>query len=364
MKKHIRILLVDDDNANLLMLQQILNSLYDVSVAFNAHDAIKSSMSTQYDLIIADVDLQDMEIFEFYHELERSLGRKNIPIIFMSSIDEPSIEEKCFKVGATDFINKNSKFATIEHRVLRVLELYQYRSDMDHVVYEKNRKIEKIRQDIVEAFASIIEGRDQLTGMHIQRTASYVSMVVKGLKEKNFYQEELEVDGICDAIVQSAPLHDIGKIAVSDSILLKPGRLTPDEFEKMKKHAEIGGRMIDETLRSIESPLVVQTAIDMATHHHEKWNGMGYPAHLKGVEIPLCARIMAIADVFDALVSKRCYKEAFTYDQSFDIIKQESGTHFDPKIAEVFLDMKDEIIKTSESWSLGSHSEDDIVQLD
>lgn len=187
--------------------------------------------------------------------------------------------------------------------------------------------------------------------MHIKRTAAYVDIVVKGLRERNFYVSELS-DEKWSAIVSAAPLHDLGKIAVTDSILCKPGKLTKEEFDIMKTHAKVGGEMIRETLSDIENGLVFSTAVEMAMYHHEKWNGTGYPFGLKEYEIPLSARIMAIADVFDALVSKRCYKEAFSYDEAFDILRKESGTHFDPKIFEVFEQLRDEIVAVSESWAL------------
>ncbi|WP_274968102.1 HD-GYP domain-containing protein [Succinimonas amylolytica] len=353
MDSQCRILLVDGDNANLLVMQQILDSAYEVEFAFTAREAAFRLASGSFDLIISGYTLPDMALPDFLSSIKRISKPREIPVIVMSDDDDPAVEENSFRLGAQDFISKNSRIGVIENRVMRVLELYQYRAGMERRYQEQEDKLERIRQNIVEAFASIIEGRDQLTGMHIQRTASYVSMVVRGLVKKGYYFDELEDEAVREAIVQSAPLHDIGKIAVSDVILLKPGRLTHEEFEIMKQHARIGGRMIKETLKSIEKPLVLRTAVDMATYHHEKWNGKGYPDGLRGEQIPLCARVMAIADVFDALVSKRCYKEAFSYEQSFKIIQEESGQHFDPRIAEVFLSMKDEIIGMSESWALG-----------
>ena len=357
MDSHFRILLVDGDNANLLVMQQILDSAHEVEFAFTAREAAFKLATSSFDLIISGYDLPDMTLPDFFSSIRRITSPRELPIIVMSDDDDPAVEENSFRLGAQDFISKNSRIGVIERRIMRVLELYQCRADMEQRYQEQEEKIEKIRQNIVEAFASIIEGRDQLTGMHIQRTASYVSMVVQGLVRNGYYAGELEDEAVCEAIVQSAPLHDIGKIAVSDMILLKPGRLTHEEFEIMKQHARIGGRMIEETLKSIEKPLILRTAVDMATHHHEKWNGKGYPDGLRGEQIPLCARVMARADVFDALVSKRCYKEAFSYDRSFEIIREESGQHFDPLIAEVFLSMKDEIIRMSESWALGENED-------
>lgn len=346
-----KILLVDQDKTNLLIWRQILDQISEVFLSYSAKDALNIIAQNDVDMIISDTNLPDMSAVAFLLAARKDCKFSNHPFIFMSDDCDPQLEENCYKNGIDDFIYKSSTMSSIYHRVSRAIELYQHRTTMAQTTMLKDQKIELIQQQIIEAFSSIIEGRDTSTGMHIKRTASYVEMVVKGLYDRGYYREQLPMD-VCESIVKAAPLHDIGKITVSDTILCKPGKLTKDEFEIMKTHAAVGGKLITETLGDIESSLMLSTAVDMATYHHERWDGKGYPYNLAGEQIPLSARVMAIADVFDALVSKRCYKESFTYEDSFKIIKKESGTHFDPKIVEVFMDMRDDISSISESWSL------------
>jgi putative two-component system response regulator len=351
MNSGIRILLVDQNKTNLMVWRQILDQSYEVLLSYSASHAIEIISNCDIDMVISDSNLPDMDAFKFFSAVRTNLRFGLHPFIFMGDFFDPKLEEDCYKIGIDDFISKSSTMSSISHRVSRAIELYQHRTSMMQNSMLKDQKIELIQQQIIQAFSSIIEGRDTSTGMHIKRTASYVEMVVNGLYKKGYYRDQLPED-VCESIVKAAPLHDIGKITVSDTILCKPGKLTIAEFEIMKTHAAVGGKLITETLGDIESSLMLSTAVDMATFHHERWGGGGYPYNLCGSQIPLSARVMAIADVFDALVSKRCYKDSFSYDDSFDIISQESGTHFDPKIVEVFMEMRDDIASISESWSL------------
>lgn len=207
---------------------------------------------------------------------------------------------------------------------------------------EHNERIIKIQSSTISGLANLIESRDGETGGHIIRTSRYVEMLAKKTREMGYYTDILTDDYI-ELLVRAAPMHDIGKISISDLILRKQGKLTPEEFDIMKDHASEGGRIIRSVMSDIENKDYVDMAAQVAECHHEKWDGSGYPKGLRGEEIPLCARIMAIADVFDALVSKRCYKEAFSFDKAFGIIAGSSGTHFDPILTDVFLKMRPQI---------------------
>lgn len=199
----------------------------------------------------------------------------------------------------------------------------------------------KLQKHVIVGMANLIESRDGETGEHVKRTSDYVEMISKYLLSEGSYEQ---MDATYqENMVKAAPLHDIGKIKVPDSILQKPGKLTPEEFEIIKQHATKGGEIIYSIMRNIEEKEYLDIAHDVAMYHHEKWDGSGYPEGLKGENIPLCARIMAIADVFDALVSKRCYKEAFPFERAYEMIEESSGTHFDPQIVEVFVKLKPEI---------------------
>ncbi len=201
-----------------------------------------------------------------------------------------------------------------------------------------------MQDNIILGMANLIENRDGDTGEHIKRTSQYVGMLAKRAREEGLYSDIL-TDEYIELLIKAAPMHDIGKISVPDRILQKPGRLTDEEFEQMKRHAPEGGRIVKEVLQDVEDEKYIEIASEVAGCHHEKWDGNGYSQGLSGDNIPLSARIMALADVFDALVSKRCYKDAMSYDQAFKIIEESAGSHFDPQLAGVFLGMKEEIIE-------------------
>ena len=202
--------------------------------------------------------------------------------------------------------------------------------------------ITKMQEGIIVDFANMVESRDQCTGDHIKKTSDYVGRIAKELKKEGVYSDILTQDYI-DRIVRSAPLHDVGKIKISDLLLNKPGRLTDEEFALMKTHTTEGAKILSEAMVNTTDSDYLKDAIDMAHYHHEWWNGRGYPDGLSGEEIPLSARIMAVADVFDALVSKRSYKEPFPFEKALAIISEESGTHFDPKVANAFLRIAEDI---------------------
>lgn len=215
-------------------------------------------------------------------------------------------------------------------------------------IKEQNKKIIYIQEQTIYGMANLIESRDSDTGEHAKRTSLYVELLGKAAKEAG-YHKEIITDGYIEILKKAAPMHDIGKIVVSDSILKKPGKLTEEEFKKIQNHTIAGGKIIREVLSGIESEDYVKIAADIAVSHHERWDGNGYPYKLKGEEIPLEARIMAIADVFDALVSPRCYKDPFSTDEAFEIISLSRGTHFDPVLTDLFISKKDEVIKIFEN---------------
>ena len=212
--------------------------------------------------------------------------------------------------------------------------------DMNRLLLDNQVKINKMQVQITSGLANLIESRDTETGEHVARTSAYVKLLAEQCKEEGVYSDIL-TDHYIELLHTLAPMHDVGKILVSDKILCKPGKLTPEEFEEMKKHASMGGTVVRQVLNDVADEEYVNFACDIATYHHERWDGSGYPKGLKGEEIPLSARIMAVADVFDALVSKRCYKKAVPLDEAFKIMEEESGTHFDPKLIEVFLKNKE-----------------------
>ena len=227
-------------------------------------------------------------------------------------------------------------------------EMLDIQLSLTQKVQEESDARAKMHNGLIEHLADIIESRDIETGEHIKRTKNYVTILVNKMKEMDQYKDYLD-DKMCDNIISAAPLHDIGKIAVSDLILRKPGKLTDDEFAKMKIHTTKGGEIINNILNELGDEDFLKVAYDIATSHHEKWNGSGYPNGLKGEDIPLAGRIMAIADVFDALVAERVYKKPIPVEDAINIIINDSGTHFDPNIVEVFKEVKDDFIKEANS---------------
>lgn len=204
------------------------------------------------------------------------------------------------------------------------------------------QRVMELQYNTIVSMANLIESRDEDTGYHVKRTSWFVDKIARKLAQDSCYKDQLTEEYL-DNLWKAAPLHDIGKIKIPDSILSKPGRLTPEEFEIMKSHAEEGGKIVYETMQGIEEREYIEMAHNVAKYHHEKWNGTGYPEGLSGQDIPLCARIMAVADVFDALVSKRCYKPAMTIDEAYKIIEESVGTHFDPVVAEAFIALRPEV---------------------
>lgn len=230
-------------------------------------------------------------------------------------------------------------------------QLERYKDDLEEEVKRQTKEIRehmekmaRIQNNTIIGMANLIESRDGDTGGHIKRTGSYVELLAREAQKKEGYSDIL-TDEYIELLVKAAPMHDIGKIAVPDNILKKPGKLTPEEFESIKSHASEGGRIIRDVLGNIEEKEYVDIAAQVAEGHHEKWDGSGYPLGLKGAEIPLCARIMALADVFDALVSPRCYKEPFEPEKAFAIIEESAGKHFDPVLAQLFIELKEKVVE-------------------
>lgn len=244
------------------------------------------------------------------------------------------VQSKGRTVGSVIWITD----VTVEREHVKLVDNYQKK--LEHDVKEKTEHIEQIQQKIVLGMANIIENRDANTGGHIRRTSDVVNILVEAIRKDG--QLGLS-DEFCTKIVRTAPLHDIGKIAVEDRILRKPGKYTPEEFEVMKTHTTKGAQLIPSVLRDVTDETTLRIACNIAKYHHEKWNGNGYPEHLKGEEIPIEARIMAIADVYDALVSERCYKEAMSFGQAYGIITESMGSHFDPGLEKYFIQCRSQL---------------------
>jgi len=246
-----------------------------------------------------------------------------------------SVSDRIYSVARKDIENKGHYVCT-SFEINDVTDSVNYRTRLEKEVKERTEKIESIQRRSIASLASVVEARSLETGLHIVRTGEYSRMIAEALRDRAQYRDRFTDDYI-ELLADVTPLHDIGKVSIPDSILLKPGRLNEAEFEEMKKHAEVGARIIEKAMRGVEDDRYVDMAVKVALYHHERWDGTGYPALLRGAEIPIEARIMAVADCFDALVSERCYKEPIPVERAVAILKEESGTHFDPEVVDAFL---------------------------
>lgn len=348
------ILVVDDDKMNLMAAKRLLAKKYRVVTVNSGEMALTYLQRNIPELILLDIKMPEMSGFEVMDKLKENDEWKDIPVIFLTADRDCETEIQCFEVGATDYIVKPFVPAIMLSRIQRTIELECYKKDLEGAVAEqadeivkKNMKIVKIQREVIVSMANVIESRDGSTGEHVKRTAIFVKLIAENLMKNHMFEETLNEEYF-EYLCNAAPMHDIGKITVPDYILKSTGNLTDEEFETMKNHSVEGGKIIRNTLGKIEDSKYIEIAADMATYHHEKWDGSGYPEGRSGEDIPLCARIMAVADVFDALAFKRYYKEALSLDATFDIIEKSSGTHFDPVIADALYNVRDRIEKMFE----------------
>ncbi len=342
------ILVVDDAPENLSLISSILKEKYKVKVATRGAKALSilANNKQKPDLILLDILMPEMDGYEVCRELKRSDLTSSIPVIFLTSLTRVEDEEKGLKVGAVDYIHKPISPSVLLARVQTHLKLKEARdflkvqnSILEKMVKQRTIELTQSQEATIVAMGALAEFRDPETGNHLRRTQHYVKQLAQELAKNPEYCEYLTDERI-DVLFKSAPLHDIGKVGVPDNVLLKPDKLTKEEFETMKEHTLFGKNAIRETQKQmdISSSFLVMSE-QVAAYHHEKWDGTGYPNGLSGADIPLSARLMAIADVYDALVSNRVYKPAFTHEKAIQIIKKNSGTHFDPDIVVAFLEI-------------------------
>ena len=332
-QKHV--LVIDDNVTNLKLAEKILKPYYKVSLLISGAQTLKFLSKNKPDLILLDIDMPDMNGYETLTKIRENPELDNIPVIFLTDLSDSKNEIKGIELGALDFIIKPFVPQIMLSRIKIHLEFSEYKNDLENKVYEKTEMIEHLQDVMMLSLAELVECRDENTGGHIKRTAEYVKILTEEIVEAGLYSDILTKEYIRD-IVRSAPLHDVGKIGINDATLLKAGALDAEEFEHMKNHAELGAQTIQKMINETNGESFLYIAKDMAHYHHEKWDGSGYPCGLKGEEIPISARIMAIADVYDALTTQRPYKKAFEHDVAVKIITEGKGKMFDPKIIDVF----------------------------
>lgn len=351
------LLIVDDSPENLTVLGELLQDSYTVRAANSGARALElAALQPQPDLILLDIMMPDMDGFQVLARLRADALTQDLPVIFVTAMSADADEELGLALGAADYITKPIRPAVVLARIRNQLELRQARQQLKHqndfLEQEINRRMHdnQLVQDVsIRALAHLAETRDLETGKHLRRVQEYIRLLAEQLRSHPrfaaHYTELLNVRSI-NLIAQSAPLHDIGKVGIPDDVLLKPGQLSTAQWEVMKTHAQLGAEAIAlaqaEATQDGSKPVeFLSVAKQIAHWHHERWDGTGYPDGLRGDAIPLPARLMAIADVFDALISRRVYKEPIGFAMARDIISASAGSHFDPEITAVFLENYD-----------------------
>ncbi|MBD8527249.1 HD-GYP domain-containing protein [Pseudomarimonas arenosa] len=340
------ILVVDDTPQNLSLMSGLLRDEYRVLVANHGERALGLvAGDSPPDLILLDVMMPEIDGFEVCRRLKQMPRGRDIPVIFLTARNEVADEQQGFDVGAVDYITKPISPPIVLARVKTQLLLKKARdlladqnAYLEAEVQRRMRELAAVQDATIMAMASLAETRDNETGNHIRRTQHYVKLLAMEVRYHPRFRQALESDNEIEMLYKSAPLHDIGKVGIPDHILLKPGRLTDAEFEIMKSHTTLGRDAILAAESILNAPdSFLRYAREIAYSHQEKWDGSGYPLGLSGEEIPLSARLMAVADVYDALISRRVYKEAFSHEKAVQIIAEGRGSHFDPDLVDAFL---------------------------
>ncbi len=330
---HCRVLLVDDTKTNIDILVQTLKDDFRLGVALNGRKAIDYAFNNHVDLILLDVLMPEMDGYDVCRRLKENPQTQDIPIIFITAMDAPEHKTRGFEMGAVDYITKPFDIAEVKARVRTHLMLItaqaalkEQNQILERKVKERTRELEETQLEIINRLGLASEYRDEGTGQHVQRMSEYCRLLGEAA---GMPVDEYEL------LALASTMHDAGKIGIADKILLKPGALDDAEWEEMKRHSIIGGELL-----SGSTSRLMQLAETIAKTHHERWDGTGYFEGLKGEEIPLVGRIVCICDVFDALVSERPYKKAWTVTEAIEEIRNWSGTHFDPRLAETFIGLK------------------------
>jgi len=344
------ILVVDDTPDNLALMTGLLKDAYRTKVANNGERALSIASTLPLpDLILLDIMMPGMDGYEVCQRLKADPRTKDIPIIFLTAKTEVEDEQKGFDTGCVDYITKPISPPIVLARVkthLLLKSAKDFLSDqnsfLENEISKRTQEVQVVQDVTIMAMGSLAETRDNETGNHIRRTQNYVRALAKKLQTNPKFRAALD-DATIEMLYKSAPLHDIGKVGIPDAILLKPGKLTPEEFEIMKTHTTLGRDAILTAEKMLDTPSsFLRYAREIAHYHQEKWDGSGYPEGFKGEQIPLSARLMAVADVYDALISRRVYKPAFPHEKAVEIIRKGRNKHFDPDITDAFLEIADE----------------------
>ena len=358
------VLVVDDTPDNLSLMSGLLKDKYKVKIANNGERALKVVMTgTLPDIILLDIMMPVMDGYETCRQLKANPETKDVPVIFLTAKAEVEDEIKGFELGAVDYITKPISPPIVLARVhthLQLKRIRDYLKDknefLENEVQKRTREVVAVQEVTILAMASLAETRDNDTGNHIRRTQFYIRALAEKLRNHERFRHLLNDDKTIDLLFKSAPLHDIGKVGIPDAILLKPGRFTPEEFEIMKSHTTLGRDAILAAERRLGLELRFLTyAKEIAYTHQEQWDGTGYPEGLSGDDIPISGRLMAVADVYDALICRRIYKEGMSHEKAVGIILESKGSHFDPDVVDAFMEIAGEFKEIAKRFEDTDH---------
>ena len=346
------ILIVDDVKANLTVLSEMVRQAgYIARPVISVKQAMQAVDAFLPHLILLDITMPEIDGFEYCEMLRKDPRTKDIPVIFITGLTSTEDKIRGFKLGAVDFIVKPFEVEEVTMRIGTHLKNYRMQQELEvynkrlyKLVNEQMKKIQQQQRGVIYAMAKLAEERDDATGSHLESVGKNSRTIAMSLQLSSKFEKQITNEFI-ETIELSAPLHDIGKIRISDSILLKPDKLTDEEKHIVEKHTEYGAKTLMEIYSMNEQNDLFKMAIDVAHYHHERWDGTGYPKGLKGTDIPLSARIVAVADVYDTLVNERCYKKAYSHEETMRILNEGSGTCFDPDIIEVVNKIQNQLIR-------------------
>ncbi|MDR2136375.1 MAG: response regulator [Treponema sp.] len=351
------VFLVDDNITNLTAGKNMLKAAYDVFPLSSGGSLFAMLEKVTPDLILLDIEMPGMDGYEAIKRLKAGEKTCDIPVIFLTAKNDPGSELEGLSLGAIDYIFKPFSppllLKRLENHLLarrQQIALKDYNDNLQQMVEKRTCQVVNLQNAILNTVTEMVEFRDDVTGGHIERTQNYLKLLVDKLLKENIYREEVFSWNL-EFLITSAQLHDVGKIAISDTILNKPGKLTPGEFEIMKRHAAIGETAIDRIMKTTPESDFLRHAKIFAGSHHEKWDGSGYPRGLKNYAIPLQGRLMAVADVYDALISVRPYKQPLGPEEAERIIAGERGKHFDPVLVDLFRDLAPQFARIAEYWN-------------
>ena len=336
-----KILVVDDTKTNIEVLEGILSSQYDVFVALDGRKALFLTEKVKPDLILLDVMMPELDGYETLREMKSRNILGGTPVIFLTAKSDPKSEQIGLNLGAVDYIGKPFSPDLVLLRIKNQLEYKRQRDHLHELVVEKTQDLRNTLKVMLTSLGALAEYRDPETGEHIKRTQIVVQKLAEVLMKDPKFQKDIPNAEYVDYYATAAPLHDIGKVGIQDEILRKPGKLTDEEKEIMREHPVMGYNVLMEAAKGLDDKTMIKIAADIALSHHEYYDGNGYPNKLKGDQIPLCGRVMAVADVYDALVSKRPYKEPYPHEVAVQEILKGKGAQFDPDVVDAFVSIAD-----------------------